>query len=132
MNSVVLVGNLARDPELRETSSGIACCNFTVAVQRNYKDANGETTADFISVVTWRAQAENCGKYLKKGSKVAVNGSLQTRTYEAADGSKRYITEVVANNVEFLSPKGQTSNGSYDESVPEDLEPIDDEESLPF
>lgn len=130
MNNVVLIGNLTKDPEVRTTSSGINVCNFTVAVSRNFRNANGEMDTDFIPVIVWRGQADNCGKYLKKGSKVAVNGSIQTRTYEATDGTKRYITEVVANNVEFLTSKSQASNGYSADDI-QDLEPVEDEQ-LPF
>lgn len=105
MNKCVLVGNLVRDPELTQTPSGISVCKFTLAVNRNYTNANGERDADFINIVTWRGLAENCGKYLAKGKKVAVCGSLQTSGYEDKDGNKRYRTDVVADEVEFL-PSG--------------------------
>ena len=103
MNKVVLVGNLVRDPELTQTSSGVSVCKFTLAVNRKY--ANGERDADFLNVVAWRGLAETCGKYLLKGKKVAVCGSLQTSSYEDKDGNKRYRTDVVADDVEFL-PNG--------------------------
>ena len=109
MNNVVLVGNLTKDPELRQTNSGLSVCNFTVAVSRNFKNTDGEIDTDFIPIVAWKAQAENCAKYLKKGRKVAVSGSIQTRSYEAEDGSRRYVTEVMANNVEFLTSKSQAN-----------------------
>lgn len=105
MNKVVLIGNLTRDPELRKTSSGTSVCSFTVAVNRNYTDANGDRQADFITVQTWRGLAENCAQYLGKGRKVAVVGSLQSRTYEDKDGNKRTVSEVVATEVEFLGTK---------------------------
>lgn len=106
MNCVSLVGNLARDPELRKTQSGIATCSFTIAVNRP-KNKEGIQQADFITIVTWRAAAENCAKYLAKGRKVGVKGELRTRTYDDKNGVKHYVTEVLANEVEFLSPKGQ-------------------------
>ena len=99
------MGNLVRDPELTQTPSGISVCKFTLAVNRNYTNANGERDADFINIVTWRGLAENCGKYLVKGKKVAVCGSLQMSSYEDKDGNKRYRTDVVADDVEFL-PNG--------------------------
>lgn len=105
MNKVVLIGNLTRDPELRKTSSGTSVCSFTVAVNRSYTDANGDRQADFITVQTWRGLAENCAQYLGKGRKVAVVGSLQSRTYEDKDGNKRTVSEVVAAEVEFLGAK---------------------------
>lgn len=110
MNKAVLIGNLTKDPELKATANGIAVCTFTIAVTRKFKDQNGERQTDFIPIVTWRALAENCGKYLEKGKKVAVTGQINTRSYDAQDGTKRYVTEVVADDVEFLSP--QSGNGS--------------------
>ena len=142
MNKVVLIGNLTKDPELMTTSNGIDVCRFSLAIQRRYENAEGEREADFINIVVWRGQAENCHKYLKKGSKCCVVGSLQTRSYDATDGTKKYSTEVVAEEVEFLASKN--SSGS-DELVPEEtgskssgksdvvnkFEPIDDD-NLPF
>lgn len=109
INKVILTGNLTREPELRTTQSGVSVCNFTVAVNRR-PTKNGDQQADFIPVVTWRQLAETCAKYLEKGSKCAVVGSLQTRNYEAPDGSKKYVTEVMAEEVEFLGGKGQHGN----------------------
>ena len=106
MNSVVLVGRLTKDPELRTTPNGIATCTVTVAVN-GLPNQNGERNTDFISVVVWRRQAENLAKFCSKGSLVGVNGRIHTRNYEANDGTKRYVTEVVADNVTFLgSNKG--------------------------
>jgi single-strand DNA-binding protein len=104
----MLIGRLTRDPELRATGSGISVCTFTIAVDRRFQNRDAQTReADFIPVVVWRAQAENCAKYLQKGSQAAICGSIQTRTYDAPDGSKRYVTEVVADEVQFLSrPNG--------------------------
>lgn len=110
MNKVVLIGNLVRDPEVRATQSGISVCNFTVAVNRRFKKENGEQETDFLNVIAWRQLAELCGKYLAKGRKVAVTGSIQTRTYEAKDGSKRTAWDIVADEVEFLSPLNQQSS----------------------
>ncbi|MDE6397781.1 MAG: single-stranded DNA-binding protein, partial [Clostridiales bacterium] len=93
MNKAIIVGNLTRDPDLAQTSSGISVCRFSVAVNRPYTNANGEREADFINIVVWRERAENCGKYLSKGSKVAVCGQIQTRSYDDKDGNKRYVTE---------------------------------------
>ena len=113
LNRVVLIGRLTRDPELRFTQSGIAVASFTLAVDRNFKNANGERETDFIDIVVWRQQAENCANYLSKGKLVAVDGSLRIRTYEAQDGSKRKAAEVVADTVRFLSPKDSgTGSGS--------------------
>lgn len=139
MNKVILIGNLTRDPELRTTNSGISKCNFTVAVQR--RGSQQEKQADFIPVVTWRGLADNCGKYLAKGRAVAVFGSIQTRTYDAANGEKRYVTEVQADEVQFLS-KGQGGAPAPErrsDAQPEDIfgdevsdfTPLD-EDDLPF
>jgi len=102
MNKVVLIGNLTRAPELRTTASGINVCTFTIAVNRRVANAQGVREADFIPIVTWRQLADLCSRYLDKGRKCAVVGQLQVRSYEANDGSKRYVTEVVADEVEFL------------------------------
>ena len=110
MNKVVLIGNLVRDPEVRATQSGISVCNFTVAVNRRFKKENGEQETDFLNVIAWRQLAELCGKYLAKGRKVAVTGSIQTRTYEAKDGSKRTAWDIVADEVEFLTTQSQQSS----------------------
>ena len=107
MNKCVLVGNLTRDPEHTTTANGISLCRFSIAVNRSYANSNGEREADFINIVAWRGLADNCGKYLSKGRKVAVSGSIQTRSYEDKDGNKRYATEVVAEDVEFLTPRGE-------------------------
>jgi single-strand DNA-binding protein len=100
MNKIILTGNLTRDLEMRQTNNGKAVANFSIAVSRPFSD---ET--DFFNVTVWGNQAENCAKYLKKGSKVGIVGALQNRSYEANDGTKRTITEIVAEQVEFLSPK---------------------------
>lgn len=136
MNKVILIGNLTKDPELTITNNGIAVCKFSLAISRRFIGASGERETDFLNIVVWRAQAENCNKYLKKGSKCAVVGSVQSRSYEAQDGTKRYITEVVAEEVEFLSTRNSNDNSNTDtdndkkEDVAE-LKPIDDD-SLPF
>lgn len=107
MNKVFLIGNLSKDPELRTTNSGTSVCTFSIAVNRR-KDKEGNSTADFFSIVAWRQLAELCGKYLAKGRKVSVVGELQNRSYEANDGTKRHVTEIVANEIEFLTPKGES------------------------
>lgn len=134
MNKVIIVGNLTKDPELATTNSGVSVCRFTVAVSRRYQNAEGERETDFINVVVWRGQADNCHRYLKKGSKCGVVGQLQTRSYDAQDGSKRYITEVVADEVEFLNSRNSQDGAEYKETKKADvaeLEPVDDD-SLPF
>ena len=111
MNKVFLIGNLSKDPELRTTNSGTSVCTFSIAVNRR-KDKDGNSTADFFSIVAWRQLAELCGKYLAKGRKVSVVGELQNRSYEANDGTKRHVTEIVANEIEFLTPKGESKEQS--------------------
>ena len=111
MNNVCLVGRLTRDPELRTISTGNTTVSFSVAVNRQFTNANGEREADFINCVVWGKQAENLAKYCTKGSQVAVTGRIQTRNYDGQDGRKVYVTEVVANNIQFLTPKGE--NNSY-------------------
>ena len=124
MNQVYLIGNLTRDAELSETPSGVAVCRFSIAVNRDYKTENGEKITDFFNIVTWRGQAEVCGKFLKKGSKVAIVGSLQNRSYEDKDGIKRTVTDIVASEVEFLS--------SVTEERPKPTLIEVDEEECPF
>ena len=136
MNKVILVGNLTRDPELSETPSGIAVCRFSIAVSRDYANAEGNRETDFFNITVWRGRAENCGKYLKKGNKVAIVGSLQTRSYDDKDGNKRYVTDVVASEVEFLTPRGAQGETDEDTTVSTrrerpQLEAIDDNQ-LPF
>ncbi|MCA1032290.1 single-stranded DNA-binding protein [Bacillus timonensis] len=106
MNRVVLVGRLTKDPELRYTPSGVAVATFTLAVNRTYTNQQGEREADFINCVIWRRPAENVANYLKKGSLAGVDGRLQTRSYEGQDGKRVYVTEVVAESVQFLEPRG--------------------------
>ena len=107
MNKVVLIGRLVRDPEVRYTQSGKAVTSFTLAVDRRVrKDAEAQQTADFIPIVAWDKLAEVCGNYLTKGRRTAVEGRIQVRSYEAKDGSKRYVTEIIAESVEFLGDKG--------------------------
>ena len=96
MNKAILIGNLASDPETRTTQSGIAQCSFRLAVQRRFANQQGVREADFLQIVCWRQTAELCARYLSKGRKVAVEGSIQTRSYDAQDGTKRYVTEIVA------------------------------------
>ena len=129
MNKVILVGNLTRDPELITTNSGISLCRFTLAVQRRFTSGDGEREADFINIVVWRAQADNCARYLKKGSKAAVSGSIQTRNYEN-EGRRVYVTEIAADEVQFLSTKNEDGVDELDDMDFDALCPID--EDLPF
>lgn len=137
MNKVFLIGNLTKDPELSETQNGTAYCRFSIAVNRPYQE-DGNRVADYFNIVAWRGQAENCGKYLAKGRKVAIVGTLQNRTYEDRDGNKRTVTEVVANEVEFLSPTNSSSenqNGSEGQISASYRQPMlteVDDDDLPF
>ena len=110
MNKVVLIGRLTRDPELRYTSSNVPAASFSLAVNRPFQNQNGVREADFINIVMWRKQAETAKKYLSKGSLIAIEGRIQTRNYDGTDGKKVYVTEVVADNFEFLESKGQRAN----------------------
>jgi single-strand DNA-binding protein len=113
VNKVFLIGNLVRDPEMRSTQSGVSVCNFTIAVTRRFRNAQtGQQETDFLNVIAWRQLAELCGKYLAKGRKVAVMGSIQTRQYAVKDGSKRTAWDIVADEVEFLSQNQQGSTQS--------------------
>lgn len=112
MNKVVLIGRLTRDPELRYTGSNLPVATFSLAVNRPFSNQNGEREADFINIVVWRKQAENCKNYLTQGSQVAVEGRLQTRTYDDQNGQRRYITEVIADNVEFLGSKNSSNSSN--------------------
>ena len=114
MNKVIIIGRLVRDPEMRTTASGTNSTTFTVAVSRTYTNQNGERDTDFLNCVAWRKQAENIAKYCTKGTQVAVEGRIQTRSYDAQDGTKRYVTEIIADNVTFLGGKG--SNVSENEN----------------
>ncbi len=142
MNKVYLIGNLTRDPELSTTTSGVSVCRLSIAVSRRFSNADGERETDFFNITAWRGTAENCAKFLKKGNKIAVSGSIQTRNYERADGTKGFAVDIIADEVEFLSSKndgssesssseGGTSIGANSTNSPvADLQPIDDD--LPF
>lgn len=105
VNKAILVGFLSNNPELNTTASGISVCKFTLAVQRKFSKADGERDVDFLNIVAWKELGVNCHKYLKKGSKAAVVGSIQTRSYDDKDGVKRYVTEIVCEECDFMSSK---------------------------
>ena len=140
MNKVFLIGNLTRDPELSETAGGVPVCHFSIAVNRNYSSQDGERQTDFFNCTAWRAMAESIARYTKKGKKVAVVGSIQLRNYEDNQGVKRTAVDIIAQDVEFLSPR---ENGdSFDEmddaprqSAPKRkpmLQAMDDDSDIPF
>ena len=146
MNRTILVGRLTRDPDLRYTPTGTAVANFTIAVNRPFKSKDGDQEADFINCVVWRKPAENLANYMKKGSQIGVDGRLQSRTYEDKDDKKVFVTEVVADSVQFLEPKGsgnaalgsQTTNKSKEDTQPQSNAiasegiPVDIGDDLPF
>ena len=123
LNKTILIGHLTKDPELRYTPSGVAVAQFTLAVNRPFANQDGTREADFIPVVTWRKTAEACANHLRKGSKVAVEGRIQVRHYDNNEGRRVYVTEVVAENVQFLSPaNGASSNNSRNETSAADTD----------
>lgn len=148
INSVCLVGRLTRDPELKYTGNNIAVASFSLAVNHNFKDANGEREADFINCVIWRQQAENLANWAKKGALIGITGRIQTRSYENQQGQRVYVTEVVAENFQMLESRaareGGNANGGYNQqpqqqtpnfgrSNPMQGNPMDIQESdLPF
>ncbi len=111
VNNVVLVGRITRDPELRNVN-GVSTVSFTVAVDRNFKNQNGESQADFVPCVAWRQSADFIGKYIKKGNMLSIVGRIQTRQYQDQQGQTRYVTEVLVENVSNLTPKGTTANSN--------------------
>lgn len=139
MNKIFLIGNLTRDPEMRSTQSGIPVCTFTVAVNRRRQSAEaGQQEADFFRVTTWRQLAENCNRYLAKGRKVGVSGTLTLQNYTGNDGQQRYSLEVQADEVEFLTPRGEAGEAPGRSAPAASPEPNAggfvrvDEDDLPF
>lgn len=131
MNRVDLIGRLTKDPDVRQMQSGLNCAQFTLAVYRPYTDKDGNRGADFLPVVAWRGAAEFVGKWFKKGMRVAVTGSIQTRSYEAKDGGKRYVTEIIADHVEFCERRQDDGTAVERTGGDETFTPEDDGE-LPF
>jgi len=134
MNKAILIGNLTKDPELKTLNTGVSVCTFSVAINRKYVGADGNRPVDFFTINAWRQLGENCAKFLKKGSKVAISGEIQTRSYDATDGSKRYVTEIIADEVEFLNRVGDAPVGGMSNAggnPEEGMQPVEDD-SLPF
>lgn len=151
MNKAILVGNLTKDPQLRQTPNGISVVTFRVAVNRRYKSADGTTPTDFIDCVAWRQTAEFVARYFAKGSKIGIVGTIQSRSYEDQNGQRRYVTEVVCDDVEFVTSKAQNPAGGgrppvpdappvpandsndpvFQDDISDDFEPLEDSE-LPF
>ena len=143
MNKVFLIGNLTRDPELTETASGVSICRFAIAVNRNYTGPDGERKTDFFNVTAWRGLGETVSRYAHKGNKVAVSGTIELRNYEDSQGAKRTAVDIVAQDVEFLSPRA-SGEGGYEADVPAQnqgsrggsrkptLQSFDDDGDIPF
>ncbi len=141
MNKVFLIGNLTRDPELTETSGGISICRFSIAVNRNYSGSDGEKKTDFFNVTAWRGLGETVARFARKGNKVAVSGSIELRNYEDSQGIKRTGVDIVAQDVEFLTPRGSNSDSGYEsDTAPSNaggkhkpaLQSFDDDGDIPF
>lgn len=134
MNRITIIGNLTKDVDLKSTRAGIPVCTFTVAVNRKTKAEAGQPDADFFRVTCWRVLAENCARFLSKGKKVCVVGSVTVSTYKAADGTVRASMDVNADEIEFLSPKEAqpTQTLQQQQDVKAGFVPVDDDGSLPF
>lgn len=152
LNRCILMGRLTADPELKTTPTGVSVTSFSIAVDRNYVKQGEERKADFINIVAWRQQAEFICRYFSKGAMIAIEGQLQTRSYQAKDGSNRYVTEVVADNVSFTGERRESSGGysqqyqqpqqnsytppqqpaSYASGAPSDFEELPIDDDLPF
>lgn len=150
LNVVAVMGRLVADPELRKTPNSVSTTTFTIACERNYVKPGAERQTDFLDIVAWRSSAEFVCKYFRKGQLIAVNGSLQTRTYEDKEGKKRKVYEIVADSLNFADSKGSSGGGggnyaaaaparlaeeepaAYSSGAPDDFAVIDDSEDLPF
>ena len=138
MNKVFLIGNLTRDPEIRETPSGVAMCRFAIAVSRPYSSQDGERQTDFFECTAWRGLAENIARFTKKGNKVAVAGHIQIRNYEDNQGVKRTAVDVIVQDCEFLTPKTGDSFDEVSEAPRASakrkpaLQAMDDDSDIPF
>ncbi len=132
LNRVVLIGNLTRDPELRFTPSGVSVASFGLAVNRPWKNSEGQQQTDFFRIVAWRKLAELCVEYIKKGSPVAVEGRLQSRTWETQEGQKRNTVEIVAENVQFLGRRQESFEDTEEPSEAKEEESDVSDEDIPF
>lgn len=134
MNKVFLIGNICKDPELSETNSGVAVCRFSIAVNRRRASDDAEQQTDFFNVTAWRGLAETISRYCKKGNKIAVTGQIQIRQYEDREGAKKTAVDVVAKEVEFLSPKSNDEARTAEEPKKKkpELEAFDDDSDIPF
>ena len=134
MNKCELIGRLTKDPELRLTSNQTAYCNFTIAVDRRFKDAQGNRQADFINCVAWKQTAQFIQKYFKKGNRIGIVGSIQTRQYEDNNGAKRFVTEVIVDEAEFVESQTQTAPAPQNQAEPTQASALAEEApgALPF
>lgn len=123
MNKAILVGRITKDPELKRTNSDIPFVQFTIAINRRYQNRDGERQADFINCVAWRQTAELLARYIRKGSQIGVEGSIQTRTYDDPNGVRHYITEVVCDSIHFLDTKRSEDQGGFGYSQPQYEQP---------
>ena len=121
LNQTIIIGRTTKEPEIRQTQNGVSVATFTIACDRNFKNAQGEKETDFFNIVCWRGLAETVGRYLGKGRLVAVSGRLQNRSYEAKDGTKRYITEIVASEVQFLDRAKDAQQPQWEEVSQDEL-----------
>lgn len=119
MNKAILVGRITKDPELKRTNSDIPFVQFTIAVNRRYQNRDGERQADFINCIAWRQAAELLAKYIRKGSQIGVEGTIQTRTYDDSNGVRHYVTEVVCDTISFLDSKRSDEQGSMNSNQPQ-------------
>ena len=139
LNKVILIGHLTADPELKNTPNGVSVASFSIGVTRRYTKQGEQPTTDFINIVAWRTTAEFISKYFKKGQAICICGSIQTRSYTAQDGTKRYATEVVADEATFVERKASTNDNGAQNGYSAPTEPatprweeVADDESLPF
>lgn len=129
MNQVIIIGRLTKSPEVKTTQSGVAVCAFTVAVDRKFKDAQGNRQADFLSCVAWRQSAELLGRYFQKGSRIGIVGNLQSRSYDDQNGKKVYVTEILVDQIEFIDKAGEHQAAP---APSEQYPTMDDDTTLPF
>lgn len=136
MNKVFLIGNIVRDPELTETSGGVKICRFSIGVNRNYSNADGERQTDFFNCVAWRGLAETVARYTHKGDKVAVSGSIELRNYEDSKGVKRTAVDINVGDIEFLTQKQRDNadkpSSNSNRSARQQLQEFDDDGDIPF
>ena len=133
MNKVFLIGNLTRDPELSETQSGVSVCRFGIAVNRRSGSADGERKADFYNITAWRGLGETVARYARKGNKIAVCGNIELREFEDREGVKRTAIDIIAQDIEFLTPKPQEESApAHTERKKPSLQAFDDDGDIPF